>query len=213
MENLEPFHGHLQGLQSKTKNPTETALALNALFAGEEARLRREDEASSLRAVYRTIVEQLERIKYNESSACCGDAKANLVFSLTGLAAKIVVAATIKNQRARNIVNNIFDTEGQKRPFGTVTVCIGPKGLPDDVRVASISQLARESNRPQTEIVSKLQDDGYLLFSEEAFALLIQRLIGAGREGKLHLPVSRDKLVEITGLGKPKPSIKVIEVK
>jgi hypothetical protein len=213
METLEPFHGHLQGLQSKAKNLTETALALNALFAGEEARLKREDEASSLRAVYRTIVEQLERIKYSESSACHGDAKANLVFSLTGLAAKIVVAATTKSQRAWNIVNNVFDTDAHKKPFGTVIVCVGPEGLPDNVRVISISQLARELKRPQIEIISKLQDDGYLLFTEEAFALLVDRLIDAVREGKLHLPVSRDKLVQIAGLGKPKPSIKVIEVK
>ena len=213
MATLKISHSYLEDLRSETKALIQGASALNGLFDKEEARLKREDEASSLRAVCRTIVEQLERIKWSESSACYGDTRANLIFSLTGLAAKIVVAATTKSQRAWNIVSNVFDTEGQKRPFGTVTVCIGPKGLPDDVRVASISQLARESNRPQTEIVSKLQDDGYLLFSEEAFSLLIQRLIGAGREGKLHLPVSRDKLVEITGLGKPKPSIKVIEVK
>jgi hypothetical protein len=92
-------------------------------------------------------------------------------------------------------------------------VCVGPEGLPDNVRVISISQLARESNRPQTEIMSKLQDDGYLLFSEEAFSLLIDRLVGDVREGRLHLPVSRDRLVEIAELGKPKPSIKLIKVK
>jgi hypothetical protein len=110
MENLKPFHGHLEGLCSKTKNLTETVLALNALFAGEEARLKREDEASSLRTVYRTIVEQLERMKYSESFACYGDSKANLVFSFAGLAAKIIVAATTKSQRAWHIVNNVFDT-------------------------------------------------------------------------------------------------------
>ena len=212
MENLKPFHGHLEGLQSKTKNLTETGLALNALFAGEETRLKWEGEASSLRAVYRTIVEQLERIKYSESSACYGDNKANLIFSLTGLAAKIIVAATTKNQRAWNIVNNVFDTEGHKKPFGTVMVCVGPKGLPDDVRGVSISQLARESNRPQPEIMNKLQDDGYLLFGEEAFSLLIDRLMGDVREGKLHLPLSRDKLVEITELNKQKLRVKITEV-
>lgn len=61
--------------------------------------------------------------------------------------------------------------------------------------------------------MSKFQDDGCLLFREEAFSLLIDRLIGAVHEGKLHLPVSRDKLIEITELGKPKSGIKVIEVK
>jgi len=211
MGSVKSFHDHLENLQSQAKKLAETELALNALFAGEETRLKWEDEASSLRALYRTIVEQMGRIKYSESSACYGDTKANLAFSLTGLATRIIVAATTKNERAWNVVNNIFNTEDYKRPFGTVMVCVGPKGLPDDATVISISQLARESNRPEPEIMSKLQGDGYLLFSKEVFSLLIDGLIGAVREGKLHLPVSRDKLAEIAGLNRPKPTIRVIE--
>ena len=210
MESMKSFHDHLENSQSQAKKLTETELALNALFAGEETRLEWEDEASSLKALYRTIVEQLDRMKYSESSACYGDTKANLAFSVTGLAAKIIVATT-KNQRAWNVVNNIFDTEGHKKPFGTVMVCVGPKGLPDDATVISISQSARESNRSEPEIMNKLQDDGYLLFSKKVFSLLIDRLVGDVREGKLHLPVSRDRLAEIAGLNKPKLRIKVIE--
>jgi hypothetical protein len=209
MESVKSFHDHLENSQSQAKKLTETELALNALFAGEETRLKWEDEASSLKALYRTIVEQLDRMKYSESSACYGDTKANLAFSVTGLAAKII-AATTKNQGAWNVVNNIFDTEGHKKPFGTVMVCVGPKGLPDDATVISISQSARESNRSEPEIMNKLQRDGYLLFSKEVFSLLIDGLIGNVREGKLHLPISRDRLAEIAGLNKPKPRIRVI---
>jgi len=90
-------------------------------------------------------------------------------------------------------------------------VCVGPKGLPDDATVISISQSARESNRPEPEIMKKLQDDGYLLFSKEVFTVLIDKLVGDVREGRLHLPVSRDRLAEIAGLNKPKLRIKVIE--
>jgi hypothetical protein len=207
---MKSFHDHLENSQSQAKKLAETELALNALFAGEETRLEWEDEASSLKALYRTIVEQLDLMKYSESSACYGDTKANLAFSVTGLAAKIIVATT-KNQRAWNFVNNIFDTESHKKPFGKVMVRVGPKGLPDDARAVSISQLARESNRLESQITNKLQEDGYLLFSKEAFSLLIDRLVGDVREGKLHLPVSRDRLAEIAGLNKPKPRIKVVE--
>jgi len=213
METVKSFHDHLENLQSQAKKLTETGLALNALFAGEETQLKREDEASSLRALHRTIVEQFERIRYSESSACYGDSKTSLVFSLTGLATKVIVAATTRNRQAWDIVKNVFDTEAHKKPFGTLMVCIGPKGLPDDVRVISISQLARESNRPESDVVNTLQSSGYLLLNKEAFSLLIESLIGAVRGGKLHLPASRDKLVEIRQLGKPRPSIKVIEVK
>ncbi|MCD6390910.1 MAG: hypothetical protein J7L92_02790 [Dehalococcoidia bacterium] len=210
MENMKSFHDHLENLQSLAKKLTETELALNALFAEEEIRLECEDEASSLKALYRTIADQLDRTKYSESCACYGDTKANLDFSITGLAVKIIVATT-KNQRAWNFVNNIFDTEGHKKPFGKVMVRVGPKGLPDDATVISISQSARESNRSEPEIMNKLQEDGYLLFSQEAFSTLVDRLVGDVREGRLSLPISRDKLVEIAGLNKPKPRIKFIE--
>ena len=50
------------------------------------------------------------------------------------------------------------------------------------------------------------------IHEEEAFSLLIDRLIIDVREGKLHLPVSREKLVEITGLNKPKLRAKIIEL-
>jgi len=210
MENLKPFHGHLEGLQSKTKNLTETGLALNALFAGEETRLKREDEASSLRAACRAIVERLQRLKAIEASASCGHSQANLMLSLTGL---VLTAMGSKGNRLSAMRNYLLHgPTDRQQPFGLVMACIGPRGLPDDVEGVSVSQLARESNRPQPEIMNKLRDDAYLLFSEEAFSLLIDRLIGNVREGKLHLPVSRDKLVEITGLNKQKLRAKVIEV-
>ena len=208
---MKSFHDHLENSQSHAKKLTETELALNALFAKEETQLEWEDEVSSLKALYRTIVEQLDRMKFSESFACYGDSKANLAFSVTGLAAKIIVATT-KDQRARNVVTNIFDTGGHKKPFGTVMVCVGPKGLPDDATVISISQSARESNRSEPEIMNKLQDDGYLLFSKEVFSLLIDGLIGDVREGKLHLPISRDTLMEITESNKRKLRVKLIEV-
>jgi len=210
MENLKPFHGHLEGLHSKTKNLTETGLALNALFAGEETRLSREDEASSLIAVYRAIAEESQWLKRVEASASRGHSQASLVLSLGELAVTAIVS---KGKRLSAITDYLLRGPTDKQqPFGLVMVCIGPRGLPEDAGVVSISQLARESNRHQPEIMNKLRDDGYLLFSEEAFSLLIDRLVGDVREGKLHLPVSREKLSEITGLNKLKLRAKIIEV-
>jgi hypothetical protein len=198
-------------LRSKTKNLTETGLALNALFAGEEALLKREHEASSLRALCHTNVEQLRRLKEIEASASCGHSQANAMLFSIGLA---VTAMVSKGNRLSAIKDYLLrEPTDRKQPFGLVMVFVGHRGLPDDVGVVSISQLARESNRPQPEIIGKLQDDGYLLFSEEEFSFLIDRLIVDVREGKLRLPVLRDKLVGITGLGKSKPSIKLVKAK
>ena len=86
---------------------------------------------------------------------------------------------------------------GKERPYGMVLVSIGPKGLPDDVGVVSVSELARESDREESEVISKLRERGHLLLSEEAFSRLIDRLIADVQEGRLLLPVPAEKLAEI----------------
>jgi len=208
MDNLKPLHSQLEGLQSKTKNLTKTSLALNTLFAREKTHIKWKDEASNLRAVYRDIVVQFQRLKEVEASASLGHSQAKLVLLPIGL---FVTAMIAKENRLSAIEDHLLKAKADKRPFGLVKVRIGPKGLPDDVGVVSISQLARESHRPQPEIMNELQDDGYLLFTEEECSLLIDRLIADVREGKLRLPVSSQKLAEITGLKRPEPRIWVIE--
>ena len=208
MDDLKPLHSQLEGLQSETKNLTKTSLALNTLFAREKTRIKWKDEASNLGAIYRAIVEQFQRLKEVEASASLGHSQAKLVLFPIGLVVTTMIA---KENRLSAMEDYLLKAKADKQPFGLVMVRIGPKGLPDDVEVVSISQLARESHRPQPEIMNELQDDGYLLFTEETFSLLIDRLIADVCEGKLRLPVSRDKLAEITGLNKPKPRIRVIE--
>ncbi len=209
MGDLKPFHSRLEDLPSKANNLTETGLALDALFAREETRLKREDEASSLRAVYRTIVEQLQQLREIEASASRGHGEAKLMLSLVELA----VTAIVSKGRLSAITDCLLQGPTDKQqPLGLVMVCIGPRGLPDDVRGISVSQLARESRRPQSEIMSKLRENDYLLFSEDAFSLLIDGLVGDVRAGKLRLPVSKEKLLEITELNKPQHRVKVIEV-
>jgi len=209
MENLKSFHDHLDYLRSRVKKLTEKELTLNVLFTEEETRLHTEDEVSTLKVVHDAIAERLDRLKYIEASARCGHRQGKTIVSLIELAVELAVS----KGKGPSVVEDYLFPEPTNRdpPFGLVMVRIGPKGLPDDVEVVSISQLARESHRPQPEMMNKLQDDGYILFTEEAFSLLIDRLIVDVREGKLRLPVSRNKLAEITGLDKPKPRIRIIE--
>lgn len=210
MEGLKSFHDRLKNLQSEGKKLIEVRLALNALFVEEETRLKREDEASILMMVRCAIVEQLQRLKHIETSASYGHSQANLALFPVGL---VVTAMVSKNNRPSAIMDYLLRGPGDRhRPFGTVMVCVGPKGLPDDAKAVSISQSARDSNRPEAEIVNRLQEDGYLLFSEEVFSSLIDKLTADVRQGKLRLPVSREKLGEIAGLNKPKSGIKIVPI-
>jgi hypothetical protein len=129
---------------------------------------------------------------------------------LIELAVKVVVS---KGNQPSAVEDYLLpESTSRKQPFGLVMICVGPGGLPGDLGVVSISQLARESHRPEPEIRNKLQRDGYLLFSEEEFSLLVDKLIADVREGKLRLPVSREKLAEIAELNNPKSRIKIVPI-
>jgi hypothetical protein len=210
MATLKISHSYLEDLRSEGKARLEGASSLNRLFHKEATSLKREDGASTLRAAYRTIVEQLQDLKRIEISASLGHSQANLVLFPVGLA---LTAIFSKNNRQSAIMDYLRrGPEDRYRPFGTVMVCVGPKGLPQNAKAVSISQLARDSNRPEPEIVKKLQEDGYLVFSEEAFSSLTDKLVADVRQGKLRLPVSGEKLAEIAGLNKPKSRIKIVPI-
>ena len=210
MATLKISHSYLVDLRSEGKALIEGASGLNRLFHKEEASLKREDGALTLRAAYRTIVEQLQELKHSETLASYGHRQANLVLFPVGLA---ITAMFSRNNLPSAIADYLRRGPGDRhRPFGTVMVCVGPKGLPDDAKPVSVSQLARDSYQLESEIVNRLQEKGYLLFSEEVFSSLIDRLITYVRQGKLCLPASRETLVEIAELDKPKSSIKIVPV-
>ena len=202
MEGLESFHAYLKSLSHHAGILAEAAVFLSKSFEVEADRLTREDGVHRLKEIQATVVKELELSRQQESAASYEYSKVNLPFSLAGLAAKIIVTATTKNRRTLNLVSQVCDTSTAKKlPYGRVMVCVGLKGLPDDVRVVSISELARESNRPESETIQKLQKGGCLLFSPERFSSLIDKLVIDIREGRLHLPIPIEKLSERVASG------------
>ena len=193
---------YLKNLRRQTRSLSSTALSLTTLFAEEANRLNRKDEASRLKALYSSVRQQLDRAKSLEIAASYGHSKAKLVTSLAGLVVGVAIRMASEDKRALAFSDHLLgNLGGKRRPFGTVLISIGPKGLPDDIQVVSISRLARESDRRESEVINELQQRGCLLFSEKAFSLLIDRLIGDVQEGRVLLPISTKKLSEIKTSG------------
>ena len=208
---MNSLHDRLRDFRCQAEKLAQAGSALDAVFAREATHLKRQDEASRLSATYRAVAERFHQLRELELSASRGHSQANLALSLVELA---VTALVSKSDRLSAVANCLINgPTARKQPFGLVMAYIGPRGLPEDAGAVSISQQAREANQMELDIMNRLRDDGYLLFSEETFSLLIDRLIIDIREGKLRLPVSREKLSEITELNKPKLRIKIVEVK
>jgi hypothetical protein len=210
MAGLKSVYEHLHNLRSRANKLAETGLALNVLFAEEDTRLQREDQASILRAVYDTIAEKLGELRRTEDSARSNDSWTNSVSFVAGLIGEAIAS---RDNRTSAITDYLVrkGTE-RKQPFGVVMVCIAPSGLPDGVEAASISQLARDSSRLESEIMEALRENGYLVFAEETFSYLIDRLTTDIRLGKLRLPVSGDKLAQILGFNGPGSSIRIVPI-
>ena len=193
---------YLKNLRRQTRSLSSTALSLITLFAEEANRLNRKDEASRLKALYSSVRQQLDRAKSSEDAARHGHSQTNLVISLSGLALSSTIKMASKNKRLSAFADYLLESPTNKEPpFGMVLVCIGSKGLPDGVEVVSISHLARESDQRESEVINELQQRGCLLFSEKAFSLLTDRLIGDVQEGRLLLPISTKKLSKIKTSG------------
>ena len=176
MESLTSHSACLRNLLCHAMDLTSDSLLLANLFAEESSRLHREDKASHLKALYSSIRKQMDGVKRLESAARHGHSKAKLIISVGGLAVGGIIKMTSKDKGLLAFSNHLLrNLGGNEPPFGTVLVHIGPKGLPDDVGAISISELARESNRAESEVISKLRERGHLLLSEEAFSRLINR--------------------------------------
>lgn len=198
MESLNSLHTHLKNLHHQARRLTSTGLSLITLLAWESNRLNREDEASRLKALYSFIKQQLDRVKHSEDAAEYGHVRADMISSLGASALGGIVKQVSNNKRVSSFADYLFEIPtSEERPFGTILVCIDAMGLPDDVRVVCISKSARESNRPESEVIKELQESGCLLFDDKVLALLIDRLVDDVREGWLRLPISRETLSQV----------------
>ena len=143
MESLTSHSACLRSLQRQARKLTSDSLSLANLFAEEASRLNRQDEASRLKALHSSIRQQMDEAKSLENAASYGHSKAKLVTSLAGLAVGVGIQMASEDKRALAFSDHLLkNLGGKERPFGTVLVSIGPKGLPDDVQVVSISRVS-----------------------------------------------------------------------
>ena len=199
MAGLDSVHANLKNIYEGAQTLAATAISLDEAFEAEATRLKRQEAVRRLKSLRTTILEDLKRTRNLESIARYAQTKAGAVISLTSSAIKLFTEAITDNPQTRNFVNGVFSANHHDKPiFGTVMVCVGAKGLPGDVRVISVSALARQSNRLESDVTRELREQGDLILSEETFYSLMDKLTELVREGQLVLPVSKEQVAELT---------------
>lgn len=197
MGRLELFQAQLNDILHQAEILTEAAVSLSRSFEAEAERLTREDQVKHLKKIQAEIDYRLAWFRQRESTARSEYTNDRLKWSYMDFAANIFTKVITKKREANDFVNQVFDTRKDgKPPYGNVTVCIGKKGIPEEVEVVSISSLARDANQSEFNIIQQLRKGGCLILSQGAFANLIGKLITDIREGRLCLPITGGQLSE-----------------
>lgn len=197
MANITVEDTNLKDLRQRASELASAVESLATLFEDESTRLGRKDEVARLDALRSAVLQQVERARGEEMAASYGHNKARAVTSFFRLGAGLITM-TSENRTTRAISRQLLAWSSGREPhYGTVLIRIGPKGLPEDVEVLSISSLARESKRDEPEIMDRLLARGNLLFGEETFSHLVDRLAGEILKGGLSLPVSIERLSQL----------------
>ena len=176
----------LKELSERATILTSISISLTAVSEAETDRLARIDEASRLKESLQKIRNQLEELKRSERAVENAHTKVQITESLVGIGftAVKVLAAGNRSKRIKS-VGFPLNSNSKAPTFGKLVVLLGPSGLPQDVKAVSISKLARDSNKTESEIIAELRNEGCLLLNEEGFNSVIERLISGIQDGSI----------------------------
>jgi hypothetical protein len=170
MEGMRNEDTSLEKLNRAANKLAVSAESLSAQFRRETVRLKRKDEVARLTALRSATLQEVESVRDMEMAAESGYRKAMAGLSLFRLFGGLITA-TSEHKTMRAISRRLLTDYGDREPpFGTILIRIGPRGIPEDIEVVSVSSLARESKRDESEIMNGLLVPGNLLVSRETFS-------------------------------------------
>ncbi len=178
----------LQELRSQAKKLASACQGLDSFLAYQSDRLHCEADIERLNTLTAKLKLHLREVELSEKTARQASENADALRNTT----KLIVEG-IGNAMGKKAFVTAFDKslqgryDSKQRCFGFSAVCVGKGGLPDDVRVVSISELARGKNLPESEIVLQIERSGELVFKPDDFWQLVKGLIEdiASKQAKL----------------------------
>jgi len=180
----------IEGLRCEIKALEEAVVTLDKAFAQEADHLRRYDQAQCLDDLRARLTQEIAEIQRAESAASYSFTKGRF---LTGLAkafgASLSSVARPTNENPLIIGARYAAGEWRKSaPFKTVAVVVGPKGIPEDVRTVSLSRVARETGKPESEVRAALEGRSYRIMMPGDFLRFLGELKDKVLKGTATLP-------------------------
>jgi len=186
---------YLLNLKEQLRERGFACKELDNFFATGAERMAREGDIKRLQNLTTLLKQHLVEVIQSEDSARCASLEADVVGSIGGLIVKGLGSAIAgpawgeafeKDQTVRRTRRQVT--------FGTIMICVGKGGLPDDVHIVSISKLARTQNRSESAIILEIQESGVLMFKPDEFWQLIEESIRDIRKGGERVPEPSEQL-------------------
>jgi len=163
MESVMAYHQKIGELRCRVKALQEAVGTLDKGFAQEAERLCRYDQACCLDTLKARVTQEIQYEQFIESSASLGYTEGKFISGLIKFAGGAAIAAASHSKEHPLLVGAKLagDEFSRTKAFKTVAVAVGPKGIPEDVRTVSLSRVARETGRTESEVRAALEGRGY----------------------------------------------------
>lgn len=197
METIANFNKWIGTMFFKLEQQTIAFEELVVIFTESSVQLIRHDQVSRLQILKLRIMREVEDIKRMESAAQIGFTKGALLGSGVAFTLGSLFAAARGRKDASRIgLKLAISTLSKAVPFSMVLIAVGKRGLPDDLEVVTVSRLARESNKSESEVVTNLKNNGYLSMTPETFNKVLDKVERGILDGTFSLPINIDKLTK-----------------
>ena len=198
METVDDFIQLARIMRCELRRQVSAVKGLELAFDGIHQQIIRHDQVADLRILRSITMGEVENIRPMESAAQIGATKGAFWGGVAAFTIGSLFAAAKGRQDAYTIgVQIASSVPSREVPFGTVLITIDGQGIPKGVKVASISQLARESNMSEAEVEASLNHNGYLLMNPEEFAELLDKVEPVILNGSVCLPLARSELMKL----------------
>jgi len=197
MDNMTPCRELVEELRSLVRLQEGALHYLEKAFSEEAELLRRHDQASCLDALEARVAQEAAHIRRMETAASLGYSTATLFGGLAAFALGSLAAAALHTEEHPLSVGAKLAAQSLTRTetFGTVVVAVGPKGVPAEVSVVSLSQYARELDMSESQVIAIVKERGYRLMTPEEFLSALDELKKRVLKEVLTLPAASARLL------------------
>jgi hypothetical protein len=184
------YRKKIEELRCQVRALEENVKALDKAFAQEAERLRRQEQAQCLDDLRARLTQEVAEMQFLESAASYSFTKGTLISGLMKFAIGGAMATMLHSkEHPLSVGAKLAEYEfSRTKAFKIVAIAVGPKGIPRDVLVVSLSRVARETGKPESEVRAALESRGYRIMTPDDFVQLLTELKGKVLGGTATLP-------------------------